>query len=481
MKVVLINPPVNLDKTLGKFKSVSEASLHLGLGYLAGTLKRHDIDVHVLDAYAENIDVKETVSRIGAICPDIVGISCVTPNAIYSHEIIKKIKEAKSSIITVLGGVHPSLMTEETMVNNDVNIVVRQEGEEIFFNVVKALETKNDLKDISGISYRSNGEVLHNPIADFIQDLDALPFPAWDLFKLELYKPLPHWGLTSWEKPIFPLLTSRGCPFSCTYCSVKTLGKKVRVRSPENVVDEIEMMMYRFGAEQFIFWDAIFPLNKKKGMELTGEIIRRNLSGRIAWECETRVDVVDDELLESLREAGCKRIMYGIESGVQELLGNIRKKISLEKIRNAVRLTQKHGIEIMANFMLGLPGEDISMSKKTIAFAKELNADYAKFNLTIPYPGTEMYRQATEEGTIKSLDWSKYSSLNALSSIDPVYVPKGMTKEELVQIQKTAIRSYYLRPVMVWKFLKKVRTFQDVKRYAVVLILILKTTVFVKR
>lgn len=465
MKVVLIDPPVNLDKTVGKFKKIASASLPLGLGYVSAMLKKDKIDTTIIDGYAEQLTIDETVNQIIESRVNIVGISCVTPNTPYAHELSRKLKEKNKEIIVVFGGVHPTLMTGDVLKDDNVDFVVRYEGEKTFLNLVKSIIEKEPVDSIKGVSFRRNGEIVHNEKESFIYDLDSIPFPAWDKFKLEFYHPLPHWALTSWAKPLFPILGSRGCPFSCTYCSVETLGRKNRVRSAENICDEIEWLIKDFKAEQIIFWDAIFPFSKAKGIVLFEEMIKRNINKSISWECETKVNVVDEELLRLMKRAGCKRVIYGIESGVQELLNNINKKITISQIEKAVMASKKAGIETMANFMLGLPGESVELSRQTIEFAKKINPDFVKFNLTIPYPGSKIFSEGVKDGSVKSTNWEQYTSLNALETLEPVYVPKAMTKEELVSIQKKAMLEFYLRPKVIFHHIKKIRSFEDIKRY----------------
>jgi len=466
MKVLLINPPADLKKTLGTFDKVAQsATPPISLGYLAAVLLEEGIDVKVVDAYAERIGLEEVLEKVRAYMPDFIGISCLTSNAYICHRIAKKIKDFNKEIKIIFGGVHAALMPNEVMNNESIDVVIRGEGEYSFLETVKAFAENRELSSVKGITYRKNSEVISNPDMEYIEDLDDLPFPAWELFNLDLYRPVPHWVLVSSKLPVFPFLTSRACPYNCTFCSLKIMGKKRRVRSVKNTVDELEYLANKFNAKQIIFWDAIFPLVKSRGMEICDEIIKRGLHKRIKWMCETRVNVVDLELLKKMKEAGCRRVFYGIESGVQELLNNIRKGFTLDQVRKAIKLTKKAKIEITACFMLGLPGETKELSQQTIDFAKELNTDYAKFNMTIPYPGTELYDQAVKEGTLKSTDWDSFNSLSALTTFNPVYVPKGMTKEELVEVTKSAFRQYYLRPSMVVKHIKNIRSFEDLERY----------------
>ena len=463
--VLLINPPVNLDRTLGKFKICAQATPPLGLAYIAAVLLKNKVQVNVLDAYAEDLSLEETLKRIEKINPKFIGITCLTPTASISTHLAKKIKSILPESVIIFGGVHPTLLSNEVLNDESIDIVIRGEGEFTFREVIDVFMKNRSLKDIKGISYKENKKIIHNGYREEIENLDEIPFPAWELFPVKLYRPLPHWTLVSPNIPIFPLLTSRGCPYNCTYCSLNVTIKKFRTRSIKNVVDEIEYINKKFNVKQLMFWDATFPLKKERGIDICKEIIRRGLHKKVKWMCESRVNCIDYETLVWMKRAGCLRIAYGIEAGVQKLLDNIKKRFTLEQVRKAIKATKKAKIEILAYFMLGLPGETKELSQQTIDFAKELNAEYAKFNITVPYPGTELYRQAIKENCLETKEWDKYNSFTALSSDEPVYVPKGMTKKELIKMTKKAYRDYYLRPTMMFKHLKKLSSLNNIKIY----------------
>ncbi|MBU1946373.1 MAG: B12-binding domain-containing radical SAM protein [Nanoarchaeota archaeon] len=461
MKIVLISPPGNIEKTLGKLKKLSSAMPPMGLAYTAANLIKNSFEVEIVDSFASNLSIEQTIDTIKNKNPDIVGLSVLTPGAPIAHRVAKGIKQYNQDIKIIFGGAHAALLPEETLSDNNVDFVVRAEGEVSIVEIAKALEKGDAFENIKNISYRKSSKIVHNPEGDYILNLDELPFPAWHLLDLNLYGAPPHWDLKS---PCFPLMASRGCPYRCTYCSLKTMGKQYRKRSVNNVVDEIEWLVNKFNAKEIMFMDAAFPLDKKWGIEICNELIKRDLHKKIVWLCETRVNHVDLELLKKMREAGCRRVAYGIESGVQELLNNIKKGFKIEQVREAIKMTKQADLEIIAYFMLGLPGETKELSLKTIEFAKELDADFVKFNLAVPYPGTEMYDQAVKEGTLKSMDWELYTSFSAMTGFDPVYTPKGMSKEDLMDIQKLAIRKYYFRPHYIIKHLSKMRSFKDISR-----------------
>lgn len=458
MKIVLINPPGNLEKTLGKLKGVSTATPPMGLAYIAANLLKNNLEASIIDAYAKNFNIEKTFEAVKEYSPGLVGINVLTPAAPIAHRLAALIKKYNNKIIVVFGGSHSALMPNETLSDKNVDIVVRAEGEFTLLEIARSLNSA-DFSRIKNISYRRGGEVIHNPDGEYITNLDTLPFPAWKLLDLKLYNPPPHWDI---KNPSLPIMASRGCPYRCTYCSLKTMGRGYRMRSPENIADEIEWLVNDFKIKQVMFMDAAFPLNRKWGFAVCEEIIKRGLNNKVVWLCETRVNHVDLELLKKMKQAGCRRVAFGVESGNQELLNNIKKGFKLNQVREGFELAKKAKLETIAYFMLGLPGETPEKSAETIKFAKELDADYVKFNLTVPYPGTEMYDQAVKEGTLKSLDWELFTSFSSMTEFDPVYVPSGLTKDILMNTQKKAIREYYFRPKKIIGYVLKIRSLKDI-------------------
>jgi len=475
MKVLIIIPPENASDwsiPLKDVRKVLPALPSLGVGYIASFLKNKGIDVTILDAYAEGLNIETASKIVKELNPDIVGFSVLTPAVPMSLKLAEAIKNNNKNIIIVFGGIHPSLMPEETLKNSNVDFVVRGEGEITFYELVNALKgSEADVEGVKGVTYRKNGAIRHNPDREYIKDLDSLPHIDWEMFPMDKYRCLPHWKVA---EPFYPMITSRGCPAQCTFCSLSTQGKVNRARSSKNVADEIENLINQKKAKQILILDASFPVSRERAFELLDEMIKRGLNKKVSWTCETRVNFVDYPLMKRMREAGCRKVAFGIESGVQELLDNVKKGFRLDAVRKAVKSAKEAGLEVIAFYMFGLPGETIEMSMKTIDFAIELNTDIATFSLTVPYPGTELYEQAKKEGLLKTIDWEKYSSLGSMTPYEPAYVPKGMTKEELVYIQQRAIKKYYFRPSMILLHLKKLRSFDDFMKYFNTFMTILK-------
>ena len=455
MKVLLIFPPITLKERYGReIEDVGGILPPLGLAYLAAVLEEHNQHVEILDAPALSLKVEQLPHQVSKKNPDLIGISAITPFFHRTLEAVEMMKKVCPDTTTVLGGPHASLFPEQTLADNpSVDIVCIGEGENTLLDLAQTIERGGDLRRIKGIAFRENGKIVRNQPREPIENLDNLPFPARHRLPMTVYKPLPNQYR---RLPVIHLMASRGCPFGCTYCSNAVFGRRTRTRSPENVISEIKSVIQDFNAKEIQFWDDTFTLKRPWVMELCQLLIKENLG--VLWTCETRVDRVDKEILELMARAGCWKIGYGVESGDQELLDLVKKGITLDQVRRAVKLTKNSGIEVGLSFMLALPSETPSKARQSIEFAKELDPDYAQFCITTPYPGTELYDQAKEYGTLIQ-DFSSYTIWN------PVFVPRGYRDEdEVLKMQREAFKAFYYRPSYILKRLLKIRSIGDLRR-----------------
>lgn len=387
----------------------------------------------------------------------------MTPNYKSAHMVAKLVKEVSKETTVIMGGAHPTVLPVETLQDPNVDIVVRGEGELTAFEVTESIAGRLQLKDIAGISFKENGKIIQTPERVPIEDLDSLPLPARHLLPVEKYRPFFPDQL--FKAPVEAILTSRGCPFRCIFCAARVIsGRKYRWRSPKKVIEEIELLINEYGIQQLGIIDDTFTADKKRAEKICEELITRKLNKDLVWLCATRVDAVDRDLLKKMCEAGCRSISYGIESGSQRLLNLIRKGISLDQAKKAVKSTKEAGIECRGTFILGLPTETRNESMETINFAKELDLDFAKFSLATPYPGTELHDIAVSDGNL-SIDWSMLSSMIGFSECDPAYVPTGRDPKELKSLQRKAMKEFYFRPKQIWGFAKNIHSLNDIKRY----------------
>jgi len=462
MKVLLINP----------WQDTKYPQPPLGLAMISAALEKNGYHVKVLDAPALKLTENSILNAVLREKPDIIGITAMTPTMNSAIKMARQIKEMHNDVIIVLGGAHVTLFPEETLQRvPEADIVVRGEGEQTMVELVKTLENGDSVNSqVLGVTYREKNCIRNSPARQFISDLDSLPFPAFHLLPMTRYRLHPPHGR---RMPSIPIITSRGCPYRCIYCSKSVFGKQYRANSPTYVVDEIERLMDKFNVREVTFYDDVFTLDKKRVFAICEELERRRI--RIPWTCETRVNLVNEELIEKMKKAGCYMIAYGVESGSQKILNNIKKDITLEQAIRAFELTHKIGVQTIAYFMIGSPGETPETIERTIKFANKLDPDFVQFSTATPFPGTEFFNLAIKEG-IMSEDWDDYIYAGLRSTNYPAFVTSTLNKADLKKWDIQAYRSCYLRPHYFFKRIKKIRSFSEVKTSVEGLLMLLEMT-----
>lgn len=431
MKVLFVNPP----QTASKYKFMGVIAPPLGIAYMAGVLQENNIDVEILDASAEDMDFKDVEKELLKRKPDLVALTALTPTIGRALETAQVVKETLPDSIVVMGGYHPTFNFIETLEDENVDIVIRGEGEYIMLNLVQALENQSSLHDVKGIVFedKNSKEIVVNPEAPLIQDLDELPFPALNLLPMKKYR------LLDMDTHMTTMITTRGCPMQCSFCSSAAMhGKKIRERSVKNIVDEIEYLNTNYDIDTIAFMDDTFTLKKRKVMAICDEILKRNIE--IMWGCTSRVDTLDEKLLKKMKEAGCITIFIGVESADQQQLDNMCKNTTIAKIENAFKIAHKLKIRTIASVALGMPGDTKEIMNKTVKFVHKLKPNYAIYSLATPYPGTRFYKEAFEKNLIKIKDWSKYTL------ITPILETIDCSLNDMRKIQAKAFMKFYLRP-----------------------------------
>ena len=427
----------------------------MGLAYIAAVLEEKNIHVDIIDAEALAMTYDSLKKEIGTRRPQIIGISAQTSMINRWKAILDLIEEVSPTSKVILGGPHPSLFPVQTLRENPtVDFVVIGEGERTMLELVRTIEADGNPDKVDGIAYKKGTEIIQTNPRELIRNLDTLPFPARHLLPMDRYR---QWPDQYKRSPALHIMASRGCPFRCTYCSKAVFGRKYRIRSPENVVKEIELLIEEYGAREVSFWDDVLTLNRSWVLKFCRILIERAID--IVWACETRVDCVDQEMLRAMAKAGCWNICYGIESGCQVLLDLIKKGITTDQIRNAFLWTKEAGIEIRASIMLALPGETPEQALRTLDFIKDIDPDYPKWCITTPYPGTELYRTAKKYGVLKE-------NLSQYTAYHPVFIPNGYKDEkEIMAIHKLVHRRFYFRLAYFLKRFSKIESFEDIERY----------------
>lgn len=425
---------------------------HSGLAYIAGCLKRMGHEVKVLDAQAERLSFREFGKRVKALDPELVGITTYTDQIEEAKEAARIIKEDNPKIPIIVGGNHVSALLRETLEEfHHFDVAVQGEGEMCMEELVDWRSGRRRLEDIAGIAYRSDGRILVNPPRPDMEDLDSLPFPAYELFPLEKY---PSYR-SRWNKlRSLPLSTSRGCPYSCIFCC-KVMGSKIRCQSPEVVMQNIKYLADRFGVGRIGFNDDNFTINRDRVNQICEGIQRSGWQRRLKFICQTRVDLVDRDLLKSLGSSGFEVIFFGIESGVEKTLKHAEKKINLEQARNAVNWAREAGIKTKTSFILGFPKEDIADLKATVDFAVKLNPDFCAFTIMTPGPGTRLMEMAKNgEGGARLISrrWSDYRKHNY-----PVYETQKISRPTLEKWQLWAYLRFYFSFRKIWNVSRYIR------------------------
>lgn len=453
MRVVLINPPLKAD-----FPQPPG-----GLISIASVLEDNDHIVRIIDAPALRLSEREIVGLVDAFRPRVVGITSVTPTFNCAVSLSRSLKSVSSDFFIVFGGPHVSVLPEDTLKNNpSVDAVVIGEGEYSFLGLVECLDEGRDFRSIPGIATRSGDgrKIVVNRNSGFV-DLDKLPMPSYHLLPIEIYRPYPPHGR---KLPFMSVLTSRGCPYRCVYCSKSIFGSVYRYKSVDGVIEEIKHLIDNFGIREIMFYDDSFTINRERIILLCEEFVRMGLD--IPWSCETRVNLVDKELLAHMKNAGCYMISYGVESGSQDILNTLCKDITLEQIKNAFGLTHDAGIKTVGYFILGSPGESVETIRKTISFSKDLDPDFAQFSLAVPYPGTKMYEMYKDEHDIDfdGSMWNNffYANINSLDRHPPVFESDKLKRKDLIGWIRRAYKEFYFRPEYLKSKTLKIKSTEDV-------------------
>jgi anaerobic magnesium-protoporphyrin IX monomethyl ester cyclase len=442
MRVLLVNPPWVIRSRKNVWRNVASIMPPLGLAWLAAVLERAGHDVEILDAHALRMELDDVVAWARGRKPfDLVGVTATTPLIGNALEIARQFKAESPSIRIVLGGVHPTVMPDEALAEPAVDVVVRGEGED----TICELAAGGPLENIDGISYRRDGQAVHNRDRALIADLDTLPLPAYHLLPMDKYRPAAG---AAKRTPATSVLATRGCPGRCTFC-YRIFGDRLRCRSGRRVAEEVKLLQERYGIREICFYDDTFTAVKREVRAFCQAVQDMKLD--LTWSCFSRIDTFDEEVFRLMKQSGCHQVMVGVESASPEILKNINKKIDVERVATVIAAMKKLGLEVRAAFMLGNPGETLETMEENVRFAVRLNPDLAQFNITTPFPGTEMYGWAEANGCLMTKNWEDYD----LSR--PVLRLPTVAPEAVQRYYDVAHRRFFLRPSFILKRLWRLR------------------------
>jgi len=460
-KILLINPPSELKNPV----------LPLGLASIAAYLQEKQVDVSVIDAWAEKLSFNKLSQQVTQNQADIIGIYMLSPRYDQAKKTIEVCRQSLPNSIIVAGGPHTSAMPIETLNEiPELDVCVIGEGEKTMYEL-----TTKKLSEVNGIAYRNkNGKLVLTQLREYIKDLDNLPFPSRDLFPLEKYKPAPPMAR---KESCYTMITSRGCPYQCTYCSKDVFKDVYRTLSPKRVCDEIEELITKYKAEEIPFLDDDFSMNIKRAEAICDEIIKRKLKFR--WSCSTRVDQVNEQLLKKMKQAGCWLICYGVESGNQKILNSINKGFTIDQVISSFEMTRKIGILTLSSFMVGLPNETKETIQETFNLVKKIKPNFISCSMLMVFPGSRLFK------LIKSGKYQgKLKVLKKEERIPGVFLKgnyiafeNNLTFEELKKIIQKITRDFYLRPQYIIQFIKTIKSFSDFKYYLKGALKVLKSVI----
>lgn len=456
----------------------------LGIGYLAAVLEKNGYKVKIIDAHVEAMSEKRIIDKLREIDPMVVGVTFTTETRFEGFRTIRLAKAANLEAFIVAGGPHVSYAADDSLKNiTDLDGVIRGEGEYTLLELVRSLEEDKDLVDVAGLSYRSDGEIFHNPPRLFVGNINEIPFPARHLYPLERYNfVLDVPGKKKLKAA--NIMTSRGCPFGCNFCvSTVMWGHRCRMRSAENVLEEIEILQKDFGAQSLWIFDDTFTTSRKRTMEICELILKRGLD--IPWFCEIRVDTVTKEILALMKKAGCYCVGFGVESGSQRIIDEvIGKRIKIEQVERVRDWCKDLGIISNPFFILSHPTETMKDVRKTMDLMYSWE-DKGQVSISILhiYPGTRLEKIANENGILpKDFSWSvdnrrEIITLPSAQGNVPIFLDK-LTWE---QISELLFEWAEYQNYRIWNkipmAIKNIKSFNDIKRYFIMFFVYIKRRV----
>lgn len=460
MKICLINVP-NTYELVGNdpviIKDQQGVYPPLGLLYTAAYINQkgqHHVDV--IDSQGEELNHAETAEKVVSLKPDLIGLTAMTFTLVDCKLVIKEIRKRLPNVPIVVGGPHTAIYPEETLLPTSLgaDYVIVGEGEITLNELACDLEMGKPKNRI----YRQ---------VNFIQNLDELPFADYDAVDINNY-----YSVLAEETPSVTLFTSRGCPFSCAYCDRPALGKGFRPQGANRVVDEMEALEKR-GAKEIFFYDDTFSVSMKRVMQICDEYKKRKLS--IKWDIRTRVNVVNEDLLRNMKEAGCERIHFGVESGNPRIVRTMNKGISIEQVEKAFDMCKRFKIKTLAYFMMGNPGETLEDVKDTLSLSKRIKPDFMQMTILSPFPATVYYLDAIKSGVVKTDVWKEYAKVINDDFRPPLW-DEIYNRQELEAHLRWFYGQFYLTPEFVLERIKEIRNMGQFKRYASAGIGLLKMT-----
>ncbi len=437
MRILLIQPPFP-EKDITSLTKYAPMGLIAVAGYVRENNKNAEIKIYDANI-EENSSIQKLVDLILEYDPRILGLTGMTTNINAALKIAESVKTIKPDIITIVGGVHATVAPSDVLSDKAIDFIVMGEGEITFSEFLKNIDSPEVYEKIKGLGYKRNGKIILNERRELIKNLDELPIPAYDLLKIEKYR--SPYGSRS---PFISVIRSRGCPFCCIFCGVQSMfGRIYRVQSPARTIEEVDYLIDKFGVKEIGFKDSEFIINPQNTAEFCDLLIERGYD--LIWSCNARVDQGNYELYQKMKKAGCLTVAFGAESGDQDILNTLKKGITIQQIKQAIKNARKAGLKSSVGLIIGSPGETKETIMKTIRLAKEINPDYVAFSFATPFPGTELREMAIKN------NWLINPDLEAVTYMQLTMNATNLPTEELKKYMQKAYRSFYFRPSYILK------------------------------
>ncbi len=467
-KILLINTPQNNTLKAGiedDFIDIIGFYPPLGLLYLGTVLEDKGYDVKIIDCVPMNIGYKELEAEIKEFSPFAVGITTFTTSMVdtlLTAEIVKKINP---EIYTILGGHHATLYPIQSIKYKNIDYILQGEGEETLPLLINKLskiispilteQEVNDFLEIDGVGfYQKNKEYLNYKRA-YIEDIEQLPIPNRKLLPSEIYT-----SIVGRQEKVATIMSSRGCPFKCTYCF--TPNKTYRTRTTEDIIKEVKYLI-KLGYNEIFFFDDLFAMKSQKVIDFAKALQSENI--KIDWSFRARINTITLELIAEVKKAGIHRIQFGIESGVDKTLKRVRKGIKTKNIRKSIALCKKAGITTIGNFMIGLPGESEEDIKTTLKFSRTIGLNYAQYSILVPFPFTAVYMEGLQNNLFTYDYWKEFSDnpIENAHKFKVQYWTENVSEEYLFKMIKKSFKKFYFRPITIINKLKEIQNWQEMK------------------
>lgn len=437
----------------------------LGIMAIASSVREVGFeDIHILDMKAERWSAEEAVERLVELNPEVIGLSAMTYEAGCLHKMAKLIAERLPKAQVVAGGPHPSVADDDVMADDNIDLCVRGEGEHTFIEVMQGLSTlRSDWAGCEGLTWRNlDGEVVREPDRSPPDDLDELPMPAWDLIDHAKYHDMPRGGLIYAHKEFATMFSSRACPWRCTYCH-NSYGKKFRARSAANVLAEIDYLVKNHGVKELVFMDDIFNLRPERAAEIARGLIERNYKLKMTFPNGLRGDILSEDLVLLLKEAGMYRCMIAVESCVPRIQKVMKKNLKVDKVKHIVDFIAKQGVLVHGAFMLGFPTETKEEMEATIDWAAKSSFHTAAFFRVIPFKGTQLFEEVEKAGYELPSNWEAYEPYE--TDINLSETPETT----ITGLRNRAYRSFYWKPKRLWQIFRLIPNKASMLPYLAVL------------